>query len=180
VQLLSIGAVSPRKGYDVLVRALTELKHLDWRATIAGATDRAPEATAGLRSAMATAGLAYRVRLAGTVPEAELETLYDAADLFVSPSLYEGYGMVLAEAMARGLPIVASTGGAAAETVADAAALKVPPGDVRALTEALRAAISDAGLRTRLAEASWRAGQALPRWRDTAQKLADVLREVAP
>jgi glycosyltransferase involved in cell wall biosynthesis len=63
--------------------------------------------------------------------------------------------------------------------VPEAAALKVPPGDVRALAEALRAAISDAALRTRLAEASWQAGQKLPRWRDTAVRVAKVLREVA-
>jgi glycosyltransferase involved in cell wall biosynthesis len=179
VQLLSVGAVSPRKGYDVLVRALGELKDLDWRAGIAGATDRAPETAAALKASIQEAGLSERVELAGAVADAELAALYDRADLFVSPSLYEGYGMVLAEAMARGLPIVASTGGAAAETVPEAAALKVPPGDVRALAEALRAAISDAALRTRLAEASWQAGQKLPRWRDTAVRVAKVLREVA-
>jgi glycosyltransferase involved in cell wall biosynthesis len=74
----------------------------------------------------------------GEVGEAALAELYDRADLFVSPSLFEGYGMVLAEALARGLPIVASTGGAAAETVPDSAALKVPPGDAAVLGRALR------------------------------------------
>jgi glycosyltransferase involved in cell wall biosynthesis len=179
VQLLSVGAVSPRKGYDVLVRALEELQDLDWRATVVGATDRAPDTAAALKAAIAAAGLLERITLAGAVKDAELAALYDAADLFVSPSLYEGYGMVLAEAMARGLPIVASTGGAAAETVPDEAGLKVPPGDAPALRDALRRATRDAGLRARLAEASWQAGQRLPRWSDTARRIADVLREVA-
>jgi glycosyltransferase involved in cell wall biosynthesis len=88
--------------------------------------------------------------------------------------------MVLAEALARGLPLVASTGGAAGETVPDAAALKVPPGDVLALREALRRAIADPALRRRLSDAAWAAGQALPRWTDTAATVARVLRDARP
>jgi glycosyltransferase involved in cell wall biosynthesis len=108
-----------------------------------------------------------------------LDQLYAQADVLVSASLFEGYGMVLAEALVRGLPLVASTGGAAAETVPDNAALKVPPGDIAALTLALRRVIMDPALRARLAEASWTAGQALPRWSDTVGRIAAVLRKVA-
>ena len=95
------------------------------------------------------------------------------------PSLYEGYGMALAEAMARGLPIVSTSGGAAAETVPDAAALKVPPGDVAALAAAIRRVLGDPGLRVRVADASWAAGQSLPRWDDTARSIASVIKGVA-
>lgn len=87
--------------------------------------------------------------------------------------------MVLGEAMARGLPIVTTTGGAAAQTVPDAAALKVPPGDVLALREALQSAIADAALRARLSDASWLAGQGLPRWGDGAALIAHVLHSIA-
>jgi glycosyltransferase involved in cell wall biosynthesis len=179
VSLLAVGAVSPRKGYEVLVRALAELRELGWRLTIAGSLERSLEAAASLRKVIAGSGLAERVTLAGAVGEAELDLLYDSADLFVSPSLYEGYGMVLAEAMARGLPLVASSGGAAAETVSDGAGLKVPPGDVPALRDALRDMIADPALRRRCADASWAAGQELPRWTDTARKVAAVLHEPA-
>ena len=87
--------------------------------------------------------------------------------------------MALAEAMARGLPIVMTRGGAAAETAPDAAALKTPPGDIGALAAALRRMICDAELRRDCAEASWAAGQCLPRWGDTARIVARTLRAAA-
>lgn len=179
LSLLAIGAVSPRKGYDVLIGALEGLAETDWRLTIAGALDRAPGTVAALRAQIASAGLETRVTLAGAVDDTRLEALFTFADVFVSASLYEGYGMGLAEALARGLPIVTSTGGAADDTVPDAAAIKVAPGNIEALREALARIIADAALRRRLGEASWSAGQALPRWTHTARLIAGVIRDVA-
>jgi glycosyltransferase involved in cell wall biosynthesis len=179
VQLLAVGTVSPRKGFDILVAALAGLADLPWRLTIAGALDRDPTAGASLVAAIEKAGLRERVSLVGVLAEGELSALYAGSDVLVSPSLYEGYGMALAEALARGLPLVASTGGAAAQTVPDAAGLKVPPGDVHALRDALARMIADAALRRRCADASWAAGQSLPRWRDAAATIAGVLRGAA-
>lgn len=175
LQLLAVGAVSPRKAYDILIKSLAPLKELDWRLAIAGATDRDPAAAAKVRAAIDEAGLSDRVTLAGKVVPATLERFFDSADLFVMPSLFEGYGMVLAEAMARGIPIVCTTGGAAAETVPDAAALKVSPGDPEALTEALRSALENKKLRRKLADAAWEAGRALPTWNETARRIAAAL-----
>ena len=180
LQLLSVGAIVPRKAYDILVRALGTLKDQDWRLTIAGPTDRSPEALAAVRAVIGEAGLADRIALVGPVNQERLADLYASADVFLLASLYEGYGMVLAEAMARGLPIVCTTGGAAAETVPDDAAIKVPPGDERAFTLAVQRVLQDAGLRRRIADASWAAGQKLPRWEDTARIIAGVIKEVAP
>jgi glycosyltransferase involved in cell wall biosynthesis len=178
-QLLAVGAVVPRKAYHVLVRALATLKEHDWRLTIAGPTDRSPEALADLEEAIRATGLRERIMLAGPLRPDQLGRLYASADLFVMPSLYEGYGMALAEAMARGLPIVSTTGGAAAETVPDAAALKVAPGNEAPLAAAIQRLIGDPGLRARMAEASWAAGQKLRRWEDTARTIAGVIRELA-
>jgi glycosyltransferase involved in cell wall biosynthesis len=153
------------------------LRPHDWRLTIVGSLDLNAGAVAALKSALHETGLADRVLLHG--PGA-LAPLYAAADLFVSASLYEGYGMALAEALARGLPIVCTTGGAADETVPDGAALKVAPGDERALGEALASAMGDPVLRRRLADAAWAAGQDLPRWEDTARIVAGAIESVAP
>lgn len=179
LQIVSVGSVIPRKAYDVLVRALAALPPQGWRLTIAGAYDRTSEAYAALTHALAQTGLADRVSLLGALPGKDLDEIYDHADVFVLASLHEGYGMVIAEAMARGLPIVCTTGGAAADTAPDEAALKVPPKDVEALGAALARVATDAGLRKRMAEASWVAGQKLARWEDTARIIAGVVKKVA-
>ncbi len=178
LQLLAVGSIVPRKGYTVLIEALRGLVAYDWHLTIAGAARDAQE-LAQVEAAITASGLADRITLAGAVDDNALTRLYAHADLFVMPSLFEGYGMVLAEAMARGLPIVCTTGGAAADTVPDAAGLKVPPGDMAALESALRQALSDDKLRKTLADAAWAAGQKLPRWTDTARIIADVIKDVA-
>lgn len=180
LQLLAVGAVVPRKGYDVLVRALDKLRHLDWHLTITGADDRSPGTAASLRAQIAVAGLDSRIAVTGAVDDATLAGLYAGSDLFVLPSLFEGYGMVLTEAMARGLPIVCTTGGAAADTAPDATATKVPPGNVAALAAAIEHVLSDPHRRHAMANAAWTAGQQLPRWNDTARTIAGVLRKVAP
>ena len=180
LQLLAVGSVVPRKAFDILVRARGPLANRDWRLDIVGPADRDRGALSALQSAMAETGLAHRITLVGPVGTEALAGYYAAADVFLMPSLYEGYGMALAEAMARGLPIVCTTGGAAAATVPDGAAIKVAPGDERAMSAALARILDDGVLRRRLADAAWVAGQKLPRWEDTARIIAGVIRDVAP
>ena len=180
LRLLTVGSVVPRKGYDLLVRALVRLAHLDWELVIAGDRDRSPETTAALVGQIRRSTVRDRIRLVGALDEGGLAALYAGTDLFVMASLYEGYGMVLAEALVRGLPIVATTGGAVAATVPDRAALKVPPGDVDALSRALRRAMTDRALRRKLADAAWAAGRKLPRWEDTARLVAGAVGGAAP
>ena len=100
LEILAIGSITPRKGHGVLIEALAGLVHLPWRLAIIGSPDRDPACAAALRAAIAAHGLEDRVTLAGEAPEAAIGAAYAGADLFVLPSLYEGYGMVLGEAMA--------------------------------------------------------------------------------
>lgn len=180
LQILAVGAVVPRKGYDVLVSALAPLTDIDWRLTIAGALDRHEQAVEVLKDTIAAKKLEDRVTLAGKVVPATLERYYESADLFVSASLFEGYGMVLAEAMARGLPIIVATGGAAGETAGEAAALHVEAGNIAELTAALRRALTDKKLRDRLADAAWEAGRTLPTWHETTRRIAAVILGLRP
>lgn len=175
--LLAVGAVTPRKGYGTLLQALGRLRDRPWRLTVVGALDRDPQHARELDGIAEDFGLSDRVAFAGAVSQAELERLYAASDVVVSASRFEGYGMALAESLARGLPLVMTRGGAADETVTDTAAIKVEAGDASALAEALRAMIDDPERRARLADAAWRAGQALPRWQDTAAIVAQAVAE---
>ncbi|MFD2185038.1 glycosyltransferase family 4 protein [Rhodoplanes azumiensis] len=173
--LISVGSLVPRKGYDVLIEALARLRAVDWRLVIVGPQDRDPMTAAAVTASIAARGLGDRVTLAGTVSADRLAALYAEADLFVSASLFEGYGMAFAEATSFGLPVVGTTGGAIPDTVPPGAGILVPPGDVAALASALRDVIATPGTRARLAAAARAAAETLPRWTDTARIVAATL-----
>jgi glycosyltransferase involved in cell wall biosynthesis len=176
MQILAVGAVSARKAYDQIVVALAAMPDLDWRLSIAGSLTLQPDTTAALRDTIDRSGVSDRITLAGALDDNHLAALYARADLFAMSSLFEGYGMALTEALARGLPIVASSGGAAADTLPDIAAIKVLPGDIAGLTAALRRVMSDHALRRRMGDAAWAAAALLPSWDDTARDIADVIK----
>jgi glycosyltransferase involved in cell wall biosynthesis len=178
LQVLAVGAISARKAYPDLVRALAALSGVDWRLTIVGSTTLSPDAVSELKATIGACGVGARVVLAGALDDAQLAERFHRADVFAMSSLFEGYGMALTEALSRGLPIVTSSGGAAAETVPDSAALKTPPGDVPALAAALRKVLTDAPFRRRMADAAWAAGALLPSWDDTARDIADVVKSL--
>lgn len=173
--LLAVGAVIPRKGYDILVEALSAVKDLSWRLNIVGRLDQDRDCARRLLKLITYHDLDKRVEIMGELSEDRLERCYQTADLFVMPSLFEGYGMALAEAMARGLPIISTRGGACDETVPDTAALKVDAGDAAQLHGALRAVIGIVGLREKLAAGSMGAGSRLPGWSETAEKIAKCI-----
>lgn len=173
--VLSVGTLVPRKGHDVLLRALGRLTDLDWTLTIAGGEGRDPTHARGLRALAEELGIASRVTFAGEVDAAALEALYARADLFALATRWEGYGMAAAEALARGLPCAITTGGAIGEVVPVEAGVRSAPGDHDSLSKALRRVIFDEALRAAMAEAAWQAGQRLPRWEDRAGAFADAL-----
>jgi glycosyltransferase involved in cell wall biosynthesis len=174
VRLLCVASLTPRKGHAALLDALADCCDLDWRLACGGPASDA-ETARQVSEKIARLGLEGRVHLAGPQFGAALERLYAEADLFVLASRYEGYGMVFAEAMAHGLPIVASGGGAVADTVPEAAGIVVPVGDRAALAAALRRMIADPGYRRRKAAGAWQAGRSLPRWSNTAAAFTEAL-----
>lgn len=172
--ILSVGSLSPRKGHDVLIRALGSVRDLRWQAVIAGMA-RNSAFTDSLRALTREHELENRLQLIGSVPPPELTTLYSQASIFALATRFEGYGMVFDEAMAAGLPIVSCVTGAVPDTVAPGAGLLVPTDDHLAFSEALRSLLTDEATRVSAAAASRQAGQALPTWRHTAQVVGNVL-----
>ncbi|MDR3534981.1 MAG: glycosyltransferase family 4 protein [Acetobacteraceae bacterium] len=174
-EILSVGSLIPRKGHDVLLRALARLFDLNWHLTIAGSPDIDPVHALGLRSLVEELGIGQRVRFAGTVSDAALERLWHRADLFALATHYEGYGMAVAEALKRGLPVAITAGGAAAALVGPEAGVVCQAGDHEQLSKALRRLIFSNELRREMGEVAWATGQALPSWADQAQRFADAI-----
>jgi glycosyltransferase involved in cell wall biosynthesis len=178
VRLLSVGALVHRKGYDVLIAALATLANLPWRLTIAGDRTRNPAVAARLEADIARQRLDDRVQVLGAVSEQRLNALYDDVDLFVLASRFEGYGMAYAEALAHGLPVIGTTGGATPETVPPEAGILVAPDDVAGLAEALHRLITQVGEREHMAAAARVAAAALPTWQDSAKSFAAAIEAV--
>ncbi len=178
-RLLCAASLTPRKGHAVLFRALARLEHLPWRLECAGSPALDPATAAQLQALITTLGLSGRIELRGELSAEQLAACYQRADVFVLPSWYEGYGMVLAEALAHGLPIVSTTAGAIPDTVPASAGLLVPPGDEAALADALARVLTEPGLRQRLVEGAQAARQHLPDWPASCAQFSALLTAVA-
>ena len=177
--LLCVATVTPRKGYDVLVAALDRVRDLSWTCVCAGGLDRDPDHADSVLRRAAAAGLADRIEFVGERDGDLLRELYHCASAFVLPSYYEGYGMALAEALAHGLPVVSTTGGAIPFTVPADAGILVEPGDVAAFADALRTVLGpNARVRMALAAAARRHAGELPSWREAAETFALAVEEL--
>jgi len=175
VRLLSVGAVVPRKGFDVLVAALATLPDLPWHLTVAGDRGRDAKTAAQLDSDIARLRLGERVTVLGAVSAQRIAELYAEADIFALASRFEGYGMAYSEAIAHGLPVIGTKAGAIPDTVPANAGILVEPDNVPAFAVALRRLIADADERKRFAAGARAAAAKLPTWQDSAKIVARTL-----
>ncbi|MDN3025288.1 glycosyltransferase family 4 protein [Streptomyces sp. S.PB5] len=179
-RLLCVAAVTPRKGQHRLVEALAAVRDLPWSCSCVGGLGQDPEYVAGLRSLIGKYGLEDRLHLAGPQAGAELDASYAAADLMVLTSYAETYGMAVTEALARGIPVLATDVGGLPEAVGRAPdggvpGILVPPEDPAALAAELRGWFGEADVRRRLKAAARGRRAALDGWATTARSLAGVL-----
>jgi len=137
--LMSVGRLERNKGFHVLAEALASLKSRSWFWVIVGDGPARQQ----LEQQIATLGLTDHVRLMGRTPTEDLHAWYEASDLFVHPTLYEGSSLVTLEAMAHRRAVIATTaGGLPDKVIPGRTGWLVPPGDAVALTDALREAMS--------------------------------------
>jgi glycosyltransferase involved in cell wall biosynthesis len=182
-EFLCVAPVTFEKGHDVLVEALLSMAEQPWRCLCVGSLDRDPVFAEELRRRALDGGLGDRVSFPGPRTASALERSYAAADLMVLASRAETYGMVVTEALARGLPVVVSEVGGLTEALGYGAdgmrpGLLVPPDDPAALAAALRGWLGDSELRGRLRRAAQERRRSLRGWSSTASVLAGVLAEV--
>lgn len=175
VHLLSVATLNPGKGHDLLLQALARVPITSWQLTCPGSLTRDPVTAARVQALTHSLGMQDRVRFTGELSGEALDRAYDAADVFVLATWQETYGMAVAEALARSLPIVSTTTGAIPALVGDEAGLLVQPGDVSALGNALTRVIVDAALRRRLTAGAARVRSRLPSWDDAARRFGAAL-----
>jgi len=188
-ELLCVAAVSQHKGHDVLLAALAMVSHLPWRCTCVGSLDRDPGFVDRLRSQVRTDGIGDRVQFTGPLTGRELDVTYAGADVLVLASRGETYGMVVTEALARGLPVIGTAVGGLPQALGGQPdgglpdgglpGLLVPPDDPAALADALCAWLRDADLRRRLRQAAEERRGTLSAWSATTDRIVRVIAEVA-
>lgn len=169
-QLICVAAVTPRKGQDILLNALSEVDGL--KVDLVGSRTRNP--------AYANSLSHPRARFTGPLDGEALQNAYDRADLLVLPSHAETYGMVVTEALARGIPVLASKVGGVPDALGRAPdgelpGMLVPPGDETALADALRSWRDDPDLRKRLRAAAVARARTLEGWAEAAARLRGIL-----
>ncbi|WP_449224401.1 glycosyltransferase family 4 protein [Amycolatopsis silviterrae] len=169
-QLICVAAITPRKGQDILLSALSQVDGLN--VDLVGSRTRNPAYANGLRHP--------RARFTGPLAGPALEAAYDRADLLVLPSHAETYGMVVTEALARGIPVLASDVGGVTDALGRAPdgelpGMLVPPGDHTALAAALRSWRDDPDLRKRLRAAAAERARTLEGWPAAAARLGGIL-----
>lgn len=175
LRLLCVASLTPRKGHTLLLDALSNLTERAWTLVCAGSMQRDPATAATVRRRLEDPALAERVTLLGELDADRLEQLYHEADLFVLATYHEGYGMALAEALARGLPVLSTRVGAVPDTVPAAAGMLVPPGNRQALTAALAELLDRPDTLAQLTRGARNAREQFPTWEDSSQRMADVL-----
>ena len=179
-----VAAVHAAKGHDLLFDALASLGDRAWTLTCVGSLDIDPDHVSRLQTQVYARSWERRVIFTGPLIGRALGAAYAAADLLVLPSRSESYGMVVVEALAHGLPVVATAVGGVPEALGRAPVgalpgMLVPPDDPVALSGALRAWLDDPGLRERLSRAAAGRRPTLRRWSQTADDLGAVLDRVA-
>ncbi len=175
--LLTVATLTQRKAHDVLIDALAQIAHLPWSARFVGGEDFDSNWANYLHEKVAFHSLTHRIKFVGNL--VDLTSEYEQANMFVLPSLFEGYGMAFAEALSFGLPIVAARTGAVPDLVPESAGILVPPADALALANALTQLLTDSARRQQLQTGAQQVAQALPTWVDTARIVGDLIQQVS-
>ncbi|MDX1552373.1 MAG: glycosyltransferase, partial [Marinobacter sp.] len=180
INVLCVAHLSPRKAQHHLIEALSDIRHLAWHCTLAGSTDRDESYGHRIRELIRDHGLEARITLAGELDDDGLAAAYERADIFVLPSMYEGYGMVIDEALAAGLPVLTTDGGALANTGNRPGVRQYPAGDKAGLKACLEEWLSDPQALLRMTLKASKEARCLRRWSLAVEEFRDALESLLP
>jgi len=181
LRLLFVGNCTRLKGLIYLIRALGLLNELALKLDVVGDIRFDPRYFDRVRRLANRLKVDDRITFHGLVTHKQLGLFYSKADIFTFPSLYEGYGIVLGEAMHAGLAIITTRVGSIGEIVQEGEnALVVPTADSEALAAAIRTLVTDASIRRRFGEKSRELAELLPTWRQTCEAISDSLGDILP
>jgi glycosyltransferase involved in cell wall biosynthesis len=174
--ILSVGTVQPRKNYQMLIRAFKPIAdNFPHRLIISGGKGWLYQE---MMDEVSRQGLDGRVHFAGFVEDSDLPALYSGADLFVFPSLYEGFGLPLLEAMGCGTAVISSNASSLPE-VAGEAAVQLPPEDEAAWSQTMHHLLIDQYERERLITAGFSQINQF-RWQKSAKQLVQIYQQLLP
>jgi glycosyltransferase involved in cell wall biosynthesis len=180
LRLLFVGNLTPVKGLHTLLRALGRLPTDTWRLTVVGSLMMDPGYVHSIRRQIAESGLTDRVRLLGACPNAAVAIHLTHSQVLAVPSLYEAFGIAYLEAMGFGLPVIASTAGAAHELITHTVhGFLVAPGDAATLAEHIRTLQRDRDCLRRMSLAAYRRAQIHPTWAESAGRVRELLQTLA-
>ncbi|MCJ7633025.1 glycosyltransferase family 4 protein [Candidatus Bathyarchaeota archaeon] len=175
-RILFVGNLEPRKGLDIAIRALSLLGHIAFSFDIIGGHHKQEKYFMCLKTLVDKLHLEGKVLFHGKIEAERIPTFYQRADIFVFPSLHEGYGMAIPEAMSFGLPIVATDVPPINEIVRDPAnGFLFPPGDAPAMARALETLLLDPKLRRRIGRRNFEASKRFPTWDSVVRRTFQVL-----
>lgn len=172
IQLLFVGNLAVRKGLHTLLAALAQLQRADWQLTVIGNLQQEPAYVRHIRHLLSLYRLDDQVKLLGAIPNDQIARYFAGSDLFVLPSQYEGFGIVYLEALAFGLPVVASTVGAAGEIVRHGQeGFLIQPENVAEIAGTLRQLLDNPTLRHTMSQAARIRYQQFPSWAEGAAQI---------
>ncbi len=179
-QILYLGAVIPRKGLDILLRALAPLKEADWQLTVVGSLTTAPAYARRIYRLINRLDLTQKIRLPGVLHGQDLVEILGRSHILAVPSLLEGLALVYLEGMYFGLVPLAAARGAAGEVISHGRdGFLIPPGDVGALREALQSLLGDTERLLNMSLAARERISRHPTWEETSGTIRAFLQSMA-
>jgi len=179
IKLLYIGGIQERKGLIYLIKALVQLDDKDFKLNLVGDINKEPEYYRQLIEAIEKSQLEQKIEFFGWISQEQKEKLLSTSDIFVFPTLHEGYGIVLIESMISGLPVISTNSTSIPEIIKNNVnGILVPPQNVEKLAQAINILINDPTKREKMSKENLKFIKNINSWNDVENKFLDIISSI--